>query len=72
MVRMNLPALRAARDELLARDLLAHEARFTRVLSLPLDSQHRRREPGAGLMRLGKILRRAVELPRTHNERSSP
>jgi len=72
MVRMNLPALMAARDELLARDLIAHQTRFTQVLSLPPDGQHRRREPGAGLMQLGEILRRAVELPQTNDERSSP
>jgi hypothetical protein len=72
MVRMNLPALMAARDELLARDLIAHQARFTQVLSLPPDARHRRREPGAGLMQLAEILRRAVELPQTADERSSP
>src|ERR1700751_3459859 len=70
MVRMNLPALMAARDELLARDLIAHQARFTQVLSLPPDARHRRREPGAGLMQLAEILRRAVELPQTTDERS--
>ena len=72
MVRINLPALMAARDELLARDLIAHQTRFTQVLSLPPAGQHRRREPGAGLMELGEILRRAVELPQTYDERSSP
>ena len=72
MVRMNLPALMAARDELLARDLIAHQTRFTQVLSLPPDGPHRRREPGAGLMTLGEILRRAVELPQLHDERGSP
>ena len=71
MVRMNLPALMAARDELLARDLIAHQARFTQVLSLPPDARHHRREPGAGLMQLADILRRAVELPQTSDERSS-
>jgi hypothetical protein len=71
MVRMNLPALMAARDELLARDLIAHQTRFTQVLSLPPDARHHRREPGAGLMQLADILRRAVELPQTSDERSS-
>ena len=72
LVRMNLPALMAARDELLARDLIASETRFTQVLSLPPAGQHRRREPGAGLMSLGEILRRAAGLPQTDDERSSP
>src|SRR5580704_19221393 len=34
LLRMTPPALTQARDELLARDLIAHEARFTQVLSL--------------------------------------
>src|SRR5580704_18905600 len=34
LLRMTLPALNQARDELLGRDLIAHEARFTQVLSL--------------------------------------
>jgi hypothetical protein len=72
MVRMNLPALMAARDELLARDLIAHEARFTQVLSLPPAGQRRRCEPGGGLMQLGEILRRAAGLPQAHDERSLP
>jgi hypothetical protein len=42
------------------------------VLSLPPAGQHRRREPGAGLMSLGEILRRAAGLPQTDDERSAP
>lgn len=72
MVRINLPALMAARDELLARDLIAHETRFTQVLSLPQPGQRRRGEPGGGLMELGEILRRAVALPQANDERSLP
>jgi hypothetical protein len=33
LLRMPLPELIDARDELLARDLIAHETRFTQVLS---------------------------------------
>jgi hypothetical protein len=69
LLRMPLPALVQARDELLARDLIAHEVRFTQVLSLlPLD-QRRRSEPGEGLMQLGEILRRAAALPHPNEER---
>jgi hypothetical protein len=70
LVRISLPALVAARDELLARDLIAHETRFTQVLSLPAAGQRRPSEPGQGLMQLGEILRRAAALPQTNGERS--
>ena len=70
LVRISLPALVAARDELLARDLIAHETRFTQVLSLPAAGQRRPSEPGQGLMQLGEILRRAAALPQTDGERS--
>ena len=71
LVRMNLPALMAARDELLARDLIAHETRFTQVLSLP-PAGRRLCEPGAGLMQLSEILRQAAGLSQTKDERSLP
>jgi len=60
LLRMPLPALVEARDELLAHDLIAHEARFTQVLSLPSPVQRRPVQPGGGLMQLGAILRRAI------------
>ena len=72
LVRINLPALMAARDELLARDLIAHETRYTQVLSLPPPGQRRRHEPGGGLMQLGDILRHAAELAQSDAERNVP
>ena len=72
LLKTTLPALVRARDELLARDLIAHEVRFTQVLSLPSPSQGRRSEPGQGLMRLGDILRRATASTHSDQERSSP
>ena len=63
LLRMPLPALVEARDELLAHDLIAHEARFTQVLSLPSPVQQRSGQPGGGLMQLGAILRRAIASP---------
>jgi hypothetical protein len=72
LLRMSLADLIAARDELLARDLIAHEIRFTQVLSLPPAGQRRRYEPSQGLMQLGEILRRAAALGDANEERSSP
>jgi hypothetical protein len=63
LLRMPLPALVEARDELLAHDLIAHEARFTQVLSLPSPVPRRPGEPGGGLMQLGAILRQAIASP---------
>jgi hypothetical protein len=71
LLRMPLPALVEARDELLAHDLIAHEARFTQVLSLPLPNPRRSAQPGGGLMQLGAILRRAIAAP-ADPERSAP
>lgn len=68
LVRINLPALMVARDELLDRDLIAQETRFAQVLSLP--PAGRRCEPGGRLMQLGEILSRAAGLLDAHEERS--
>jgi hypothetical protein len=70
MVRVPLSALVAARDELLARDLIAHETRFTQVLSLLPPRARRGSEPGAGLMELGDILRRAIASTSPDRERN--
>jgi hypothetical protein len=71
LLRMTPLALIKARDELLARDLIAHEMRFTQVLSLLPLGQRRRSEAGAGLMQLGDILRQAIMTSYVHHERSS-
>ena len=72
MLHVPLSALVQARDELLARDLIAHEERFTQVLSLLPPLARRSSEPGRGLMQLGDILRRAAALSCPDGGRNSP
>jgi hypothetical protein len=72
LLRITLPALIQARDELLARDLIAHEVRFTQVLSLLPPAQRHQGEPGHGLLQLGDILRQAIMTAPVHHGRSSP
>jgi hypothetical protein len=67
-LRMTLSILVEARDELLARDLIAHETRFTQVLSLPPPRQRPTGEPGQGLMQLGDILRQAIASSHSNQE----
>jgi hypothetical protein len=71
-LRMTLSALVEARDELLARDLIAHEVRFTQVLSLLPPRQRRRDEQGQGLVELGEILRQALGTSHAQRARSLP
>ena len=49
-LRLSLPALEKARQELLDRDLIAHQLPLVQVLSLPAPGVSRRPEPGQGLM----------------------
>jgi hypothetical protein len=72
LLRMTVPALIHAREELLAHDLIAHEVRFTQVLSMPPSGQHRRDEPGQGLMQLGEILRQAIASTHSNQEGGLP
>jgi hypothetical protein len=69
LLRIPLPALVQARDELLTHDLIAHEVRLTQVLSLPPPGQRRRSEPGQGLLQLGEILRQIITSPQSSEER---
>jgi hypothetical protein len=71
-LRITLSALVQARDELMARDLIAHETRWTQVLSLPPCGQHRRHESGQGLMALGDVLRLAVASTHPNREGGLP
>ena len=71
-LRMPLPSLFQARDELLAYDLIAHEPPLTQVLSLPRRCQRRGSAPGGGLMQLGDILARAISSTHPDQERKKP
>jgi hypothetical protein len=72
LLRMTVPALINAREELLAHDLIAYEVRFTQVLSIPPSGQHRRDKPGQGLMQLGEILRQAIASTHSNQEGGLP
>ena len=71
--RLHLPqqVLERAREELLDRDLIAHQLPLVQVLSLPKPGVSRRPEPGQGLMLLGEVFRQAVATP-TPNRRNEP
>jgi hypothetical protein len=58
-LRLTLPDLEKARQELLERDLIAYELPLVQVLSVPAPGVRRRSEPGQGLTMLGEIFRQA-------------
>ena len=71
-LRLTKPILEQAREELLARDLIAHQLPLIQVLSLPLSGVSRRPEPGQGLMQLGELFRQAAADPAPGEGRRSP
>jgi hypothetical protein len=60
-LRLPAPVLEKARQELLDRDLIAHQLPLVQVLSLPASVVSRRPEPGQGLMLLGDVFRQALD-----------
>jgi hypothetical protein len=62
-LRLTQQVLEQARQELLDRDLIAHQLPLVQVLSLPTPGVSRRPEPGQGLMMLGDILRQVGVAP---------
>jgi hypothetical protein len=62
-LRLSQQVLEQARQELLERDLIAHQLPLVQVLSLPAPQVSRRPEPGQGLMLLGDVLRQALSAP---------
>jgi hypothetical protein len=62
-LRLSQPVLEQAREELLARDLIAHQLPLVQVLSLPSPGVRRRPAPGQGLIRLGELFRQITDTP---------
>ncbi len=59
-LQLSLQALERARQELLDRDLIAHQLPFVQVLSLPTPGVSRQPEPGQGLIRLGELFQQVA------------
>ena len=59
-LHLPLPVLEKARQELLDRDLIAHQLPLVQVLALPTPGVQRRAEPGQGLMLLGDVFRQVA------------
>jgi hypothetical protein len=62
-LRLAQHALEQARQELLERDLIAHQLPLVQVLSLPTPGVRRRPQPGQGLIMLGDLLRQVGVVP---------
>jgi hypothetical protein len=71
-LRLSQPVLERAREELLDRDLIAHELPLVQVLSLPTPGVSRRAEPGQGLIMLGDLFRQIAEAPAASARRNAP
>ena len=71
-LRLSQPALEQAREELLQRDLIAHQLPLVQVLSLPSPGVSRRPEPGQGLIRLGDLFRQLAAAPTSEPRRNTP
>ena len=62
-LRLSPPDLAKAREELLQRDLIAHQLPLVQVLSLPSPGVSRRPEAGQGLIQLGDLFRQVGVVP---------
>jgi hypothetical protein len=71
-LRLSQPVLARARQELLDRDLIAHQLPLVQVLALPSPGVRRRPEPGQGLMLLGDLFRQAAAAPTPDPRRNAP
>lgn len=71
-LRLTQPVLERARQELLDRDLIAHQLPLVQVLSLPTPTVSRRPEPGQGLIQLGELFRQVGVVPTPDAGRGTP
>ena len=71
-LRLAPSVLEKAREELLDRDLIAHQLPLVQVLSLPAPGVRRRPEPGQGLIRLGELFRQIADAPTPDPKRNTP
>ena len=71
-LRLSQSVLAQAREELLDRDLIAHQLPLVQVLSLPTPGVSRRAEPGQGLIVLGDLFRQIAETPACSTWRNAP
>lgn len=71
-LRLSQQVLEKARQELVERDLIAHQLPLVQVLSLPTPGISRRPEPGQGLMLLGDVLRQAMAAPAADKRSNAP
>jgi hypothetical protein len=71
-LRLSQSVLAQAREELLDRDLIAHQLPLVQVLSLPTPGVSRRAEPGQGLIVLGDLFRQIAETPASSTWRNAP
>ena len=71
-LRLSPSVLEQARQELLDRDLIAHQLPLIQVLSLPEHAIQRRPEPGQGLILLGDLFRQAAAAPTPEPRRKTP
>ena len=71
-LHLSQPALERARQELLDRDLIAHQLPLVQVLSLPTLGVCRRPEAGQGLIRLGELFQQVAAAATPEPRRDAP
>jgi hypothetical protein len=71
-LQLSQQALERARQELLERDLIAHQLPLVQVLSLPTPTVSRRPEPGQGLIRLGELFSQVGVAATAEPRRTAP